>query len=247
MGEVYRARDPRLGRDVAIKVLPAQFAENPDRVRRLEQEARAIAALNHPHICQIHDVGPGYLVLEYIEGTPLTGPLSSSRGRTTWRCKLPRRLTRRAPDKGSCTATSNPANILVRPRRHAPRCSTSGWRSSWPSDARRHADAPRHRGGHRRLHVAGTARGQRRSTRAPTSSASASSSTRFCQARAPSAGTPLLQVLRAVLRDDPPPLRTLPALERIVQRCLAKDASRRYQTMGEVTAALAQTQRESRL
>jgi len=71
MGEVYRARDTRLDRDVAIKVLPEAFAADPDRVRRFEHEARAIAALNHPHICQIHDVGPGYLVLEYVEGAPL--------------------------------------------------------------------------------------------------------------------------------------------------------------------------------
>ena len=86
MGEVYRARDTRLGRDVAIKVLPEAFAADPDRARRFEQEARAVAALNHPHICQIHDVarlsgattsepGPSYLVLEYVEGTPLCGPL----------------------------------------------------------------------------------------------------------------------------------------------------------------------------
>ena len=76
MGEVYKARDPRLGRDVAIKVLPAEFSADSDRLRRFEQEARAIAALNHPHICQIHDVGPGYLVLEYIDGAPLRGPLA---------------------------------------------------------------------------------------------------------------------------------------------------------------------------
>jgi len=74
MGEVYRARDTRLGRDVAIKVLPAAFAADPDRLRRFEQEARAIAALNHPNICQIHDIGPGYLVLEFVEGEPLHGP-----------------------------------------------------------------------------------------------------------------------------------------------------------------------------
>ena len=68
MGEVYRAHDARLGRDVAIKVLPTEFDADPDRIRRFEQEARAIAALNHPHICQIYDVGPGYLVLEFLEG-----------------------------------------------------------------------------------------------------------------------------------------------------------------------------------
>ena len=64
MGEVYRARDTRLHRDVALKVLPDAFATDPDRVRRFQQEARAVAALSHPHICQIFDVGPDYLVLE---------------------------------------------------------------------------------------------------------------------------------------------------------------------------------------
>jgi Tol biopolymer transport system component/predicted Ser/Thr protein kinase len=69
MGEVYRARDPRLNRDVAIKVSAAQFSE------RFEREAKAIAALNHPNICQIYDVGPDYLVMELIEGESPEGPL----------------------------------------------------------------------------------------------------------------------------------------------------------------------------
>ena len=71
MGEVYRARDPRLDRDVAIKVLTERFAADPERLRRFTEEARAIAALNHPHICQLYDVGADYLVMEYVEGTPL--------------------------------------------------------------------------------------------------------------------------------------------------------------------------------
>jgi serine/threonine protein kinase len=57
MGEVHRARDPRLGRDVAIKVLPARYSRDPDRLRRFEQEARAASALNHPAILTIHDFG----------------------------------------------------------------------------------------------------------------------------------------------------------------------------------------------
>jgi len=69
MGTVYRALDTRLGRVVAIKVSREQFS------KRSEHEARAVAALNHPHICHLYDVGPNYLVMEYIEGQPLKGPL----------------------------------------------------------------------------------------------------------------------------------------------------------------------------
>jgi serine/threonine protein kinase len=73
MGEVYKARDTRLDRIVAIKISAAQFTE------RFEREARAIAALNHPHICTLHDVGPDYLVMEFIEG-PTLGEPGGSRG-----------------------------------------------------------------------------------------------------------------------------------------------------------------------
>src|SRR5215470_16367882 len=69
MGEVYKARDTRLGRDVAIKVSAERFGD------RFEQEARAVAALNHPHICQLYDVGVNYLVMELVEGETLAGPL----------------------------------------------------------------------------------------------------------------------------------------------------------------------------
>src|ERR1700728_1385748 len=69
MGKVYKARDSRVGRSVAIKTSNARFSQ------RFEGEARAVAALNHPHICHLYDVGPDYLVMEYIEGSPLKGPL----------------------------------------------------------------------------------------------------------------------------------------------------------------------------
>src|SRR5271167_2272777 len=75
MGEVYRARDTRLGRDVAIKVLPASFSNDPERLRRFEQEARAAGALNHPNVLAIYDIGthdgPPYLVTELLEGETL--------------------------------------------------------------------------------------------------------------------------------------------------------------------------------
>ena len=75
MGEVYRALDPRLGREVAIKVLPESVATDPNRLRRFEQETRAVGALNHPHILTVHDVGTHdgtpYVVTELLEGETL--------------------------------------------------------------------------------------------------------------------------------------------------------------------------------
>src|SRR5215470_4420444 len=79
MGEVYRARDVRLGRDVAIKVLPEALANDTDRLRRFEQEARTIAALSHPNILGIHDIGAHdgapFLVSECLEGQTLRDKL----------------------------------------------------------------------------------------------------------------------------------------------------------------------------
>src|SRR5690349_7936473 len=73
MGEVYKARDTRLNRTVAVKVSRERFSE------RFEREARAIAALNHPHIATLYDVGPDYLVMEFVEGETLRGPLPMAR------------------------------------------------------------------------------------------------------------------------------------------------------------------------
>jgi eukaryotic-like serine/threonine-protein kinase len=79
MGEVSRARDTRLDRTVAIKVLPPHLAASPERRQRFEREARAISALTHPHICVLHDVGRhdgiDFLVMEYLEGETLADRL----------------------------------------------------------------------------------------------------------------------------------------------------------------------------
>src|SRR6202049_3810161 len=105
MGDVYRARDPRLNRDVAIKVSKTEFSE------RFEREAHAVAALNHPHICQLYDVGPNYLVMEYIEGTPLKGPLPVDQA-LKYAAQICDALDA-AHKKGITHRDLKPANILV--------------------------------------------------------------------------------------------------------------------------------------
>ncbi|MCU0252270.1 MAG: protein kinase, partial [Vicinamibacterales bacterium] len=83
MGEVYKARDTRLDRTVAIKILPAELSADPDRRARFEREAKTIASLNHPHICTLHDVGQHgdsiYLVMEHLAGETLADRLLKGR------------------------------------------------------------------------------------------------------------------------------------------------------------------------
>src|SRR5437588_2820397 len=80
MGEVYRARDTRLGREVAIKVLPEAFARDAERLARFDRETRAVSSLSHPHICILYDVGHqdgiDFLVMEYLEGETLHSRLA---------------------------------------------------------------------------------------------------------------------------------------------------------------------------
>ena len=80
MGEVYKARDTRLDRIVAIKVLPSHLADKPQLRERFEREARTVASLNHPHICTLYDIGQQYgihyLVMEYLEGETLAERLA---------------------------------------------------------------------------------------------------------------------------------------------------------------------------
>ncbi len=81
MGEVYRARDTHLNREVAIKILPADFAQDADRLRRFEQEAHATSALNHPNILTVYDFGSHngnpYLVMELLEGEELRAQIAA--------------------------------------------------------------------------------------------------------------------------------------------------------------------------
>src|SRR6185369_16279349 len=105
MGEVYKAHDGRLNRTVAIKRLLADDAS------RFQSEARAIAAINHPHICQIYDVGPDYLVLEYLQGEPLGSPVS--RDEAVQLASQIADALHEAHERGILHRDLKPANVMV--------------------------------------------------------------------------------------------------------------------------------------
>src|SRR4029077_11622482 len=120
MGEVYRARDARLNRDVAGEILPAAFARDPERMRRFQQEAQAVAALNHPNILAIHDFGEHegspYIVTEFLEGETLRVRLSGGalpvRRASEYAEQIARGLAA-AHEKGIVHRDLKPENIFV--------------------------------------------------------------------------------------------------------------------------------------
>jgi serine/threonine protein kinase len=111
MGEVYRARDSKLGRDVAIKVLPEAFASNADRMARFEREAQVLASLNHPHIAAIYGVEDRALVMELVEGETLKGPLPLETALNY--AKQIAEALEAAHEKGIVHRDLKPANIKV--------------------------------------------------------------------------------------------------------------------------------------
>jgi serine/threonine protein kinase len=122
MGEVYKARDPRLDRIVAIKVLPSNRADDPERQQRFDREARAVAALSHPNICAIYDVGhadgTAYLVMEYLDGETLADRLAAG-GRSG---TADRRSRASGSDHASGGTTAGRPSVA----------SPCNWRRRWP-------------------------------------------------------------------------------------------------------------------
>src|SRR5438067_5227128 len=113
MGAVYRATDTKLGRDVAIKVLPESFANDPDRLARFTREAQVLASLNHPNIAAIYGVEQGALVMELVEGDDLRGPLEEERALPLIQQLID--ALEYAHEKGIIHRDLKPANIKVTP------------------------------------------------------------------------------------------------------------------------------------
>jgi eukaryotic-like serine/threonine-protein kinase len=232
MGKVYKAVDTRLGRTVAIKVLQG------GRSQRFEREAQAIAALNHPHICTLYDVGPDYLVMEYIDGAPVEGPLPSAEA-----VRLAIQIAdalEEAHSKGIVHRDLKPGNILV---------SKSNAKVLDFGLAKRDGDYVGQDGST----VTQTQDGTILGTAAYMSPEQAEGLPVDARSDIFSFGLVLYEMLSgrrafpaahavtamaAILRDEPAPLETSPELQRIVGRCLRKAAADRFQSMSEVKAAL---------
>ena len=245
MGEVYRATDMKLGREVALKVLPHAMARNCERLARFQREARAVAALNHPHIVTLHSVdeaeGVHFLTMELVEGHPLhhlipeTGlPL----GRIISIGAGMAEALRAAHEKGIMHRDLKPANIMV---------TTEGRVKVLDFGLAKETGATMTSAGHTALGLLmGTPgymspeqiSGQAIDHRTDIFSLGIvlyemASGCKPFQGRSPA------EIMSSILRDTPPALTHLPAdLARIIRRCLEKDTRKRFQTARDICDAL---------
>jgi eukaryotic-like serine/threonine-protein kinase len=251
MGEVYRARDPRLGREVAIKVLPAALSEDPGRLRRFEREAKAVSALNHPNILTIHDIGTSegkpYVVTELLEGETLRerlagGPLPAARA-VELATELAHGLAA-AHEKGIVHRDIKPENLFATSQG---RLKILDFGLAWMADSSQTLTSQATTtGGTEPGTLLGTVaymspeqvRGKPADSRSDLFSAGVVLYELLAGER-PFRGETAPDTLTSILRDEPEPLsRVSPALERLVRRCLEKSSDRRFQHARDLAFAL---------
>ena len=260
MGEVYRARDTRLDRIVAIKVLPEALAADPQFRDRFEREARAISSLNHPHICTLYDVGhqdgTNYLVMEYLEGETIaqrleTGALPVDEA---LRCAIEiadaldkahrQGMTHRDLKPGNIMLTKAGAKLLDFGLAKSIALGMAGADLSSLPTPPPDVTAQGTIVGTFQYMAPEQAEGRPLDARADVFSFGAVLYEMVSGSRA-FGGSSVAQVLSAVLRDDPRPFEAPPALARVVTRCLAKQPGQRFQTMADVRAALEHASQKS--
>jgi serine/threonine protein kinase/Tfp pilus assembly protein PilF len=257
MGEVYRARDTRLDRTVAIKVLPSHLSCKPELKLRLEREAKAISALQHANICTLYDIGmqegASFLVMEYLEGQTLAARLQESALPQGQALKIGMEIAQaleKAHEGGIIHRDLKPANIML---------TKAGAKLMDFGLAKIVAQAPVTGGAHedddtrtltltRENTVLGTAdymspeqaQGKPVDARSDIFSFGAVLY-EMLSARRAFSGENAISILAAILRMDPPPLAEAPpAVARVVVGCLAKQPAQRFQTIAEVKQALKQ-------
>jgi serine/threonine protein kinase/WD40 repeat protein len=261
MGEVYRARDTRLDRSVAIKILPAHMADKPEAGERFEREARTISSLNHPHICQLHDVGSQdgtrYLVMELLEGETLAerlrrGPLpldqvlrygaEIARGlHAAHRCGVVHRDLK----PGNIMLTKSGAKLMdfgLAKGMAAAKPVSAELTATMTSS---HATPLTQQGtivGTFQYMAPEQVEGKEADARSDIFSLGAVLYEMLTGKRA-FEGKTLVSVAAAILEKEPEPLRnaqplTPAALERVVKKCLAKDPEERWQSAGDLASEL---------
>jgi tetratricopeptide (TPR) repeat protein len=255
MGEVYRARDSRLGRDVAIKVLPSSLSADPDRLRRFEQEARAAAALNHPNILAVFQMGTyagaPYLVSELLEGETLREQIKRSRlavrKAIDYGVQIARGLAA-AHEKGIVHRDLKPENLFVTKDGRVKILDFGLAKLTHPADSE--FSAPTQNEGTEAGVVMGTVgymspeqvRGQAAGSPADIFAFGAILYEMLAGKRAFQKPTSP-ETMTAILNEDPPGISQVtttipPALQRVVHRCLEKNPEQRFQSASDLAFAL---------
>lgn len=252
MGEVYRAHDTRLKRDVAIKILPTSFSADPERLQRFAQESRAAAALNHPNILSIYDIGEDrgapYVVSELLEGESLRGRLRSgalpSRKAIDYAQQIAKGLAA-AHEKGIVHRDLKPENLFITDDGRA-KILDFGLAKFTRPEADSLGDAPTEQIATEAGTVMGTVgymspeqvRGKNADARSDIFAFGAILYEMLSGKRA-FHGDSAADTMSAILKEDPPELtetnrNVSPALDRIVQHCIEKNPAERFQSARDV-------------